>query len=202
MRIGDVADILVFRKDWKTKSGRKLSYEERFNNPDDVFKEAQKSAYSSSVLISLNFNGLDSKTKKELKNNSFIYLTKRLSDLFSIKELNQSKYNSWAIETITHIRSIYKNSGIEDYTYGKAQKLVIIALKYVFSSSCIDYKNVLFKYCDLPIDRIIQVKLYKNFNVEPLACAWSKCDNLGEMMNYQERTRYAILKSDKYSSLV
>ena len=51
----------------------------------------------------------------------------------------------------------------------------------------------------LPIDRIIQDKAYKELGVKKLPVAWSKCDNLQEILDYEENIKNAIKQKTGYT---
>ena len=204
--------IETFRKNWKTTNGRFLSLS---GNPtiksiDDVYRESCRKAYSPSVLRALKYpRNISNKVKEELKKDSLNYLSICLDELFNIDDVNFTIFDNWESEVVNYIVNMYKEKGVNDYTYGNGQKLVNMAIKYVLSSDIIQYNHPVFKYCHIPVDGIIQKIAKKNLNVEFLTkngkelktySSWSKNDCRDDFLTYQDRIRNAIQKKDEYYS--
>ena len=116
------------------------------------------------------------------------------------KEGKNLFFEKWEKSTADKIREIYKNNGIDLYTYGNAQKWINMTIKYIFSSNYMNHNVDIYEVAYLPIDSIIQQIAYKELGVKKLSCAWSKCDDWEEIERYQNDIQKAILTNTKYKS--
>lgn len=193
------------RKHWKTSGGKPLSFGSKYKNINDVFANACLNAYGPSVIRTGNLTGASKKTKQFLKNYVADYLKEKIKDIYCRKSLDYEDFCEWEYENVKWVRSTYHNNGVKNYTYGNAQKLINMAIKYLLSSNLIDENNPLFKECYFPVDSIIQKKLHKDFSIPYLPNknhSWSKNDNWNDFMSYQDNAREIILKNSYYSPLI
>ncbi len=87
---------------------------------------------------------------------------------------------------------IYRNYNILDYTYGNAQKLFNMTIKYIFSADNIDPHLSIFKVAHIPIDGIIMKIINKKLNVRKMPKAWSKTDEYKDIKDYQIEYQNAL----------
>lgn len=83
------------------------------------------------------------------------------------------------------IRTIYKQKYIDDYTYGNAQKWVNMSIKYYIA--LLSNENLpcesLMKIPAFPVDGIMINHIKRNLKIS-FPCAWSKCDNKADFIEY------------------
>lgn len=84
------------------------------------------------------------------------------------------------------VRKIYRDSGIDDYTYGNAQKITFVASKYLLSSNLLSPDNRIFEYSGIPIDRIVICYAKRHSIVIPDITVWSKCDDKYLIMEFEK----------------
>lgn len=203
-RLGKDLDeaIKMFKSSWSSIGGEYVPFCDKYSNIDDVYYNAGMEAYRAATKRAIRFDGLAIRTRNELRKKSCEYLKKRFKILFDLKKMDFDIFRDWAKETAKHIRDIYRNAGVNDYTYGNAQKLINVALKFVLSSNLVDCHNPVFKHCHFPVDGIIQGVIKKNFGIKRLKTCWSKNDNWDEFVEYQKEVRKAVLDNGYYSPLI
>lgn len=188
----------AFRMDWKTTSGKKLSLND-FNEKLDmnVFRESVKKAYRASTTRALkNPNKINTKAIKE----SLIDVI--ANDLNSLYISNDNyDFSIFESELSTKVRNAFKDKGLDDYTYGNAQKWINLSIKYLLSSNYVDPMNPLFKNCFVPIDSIVMKMAKKQLNVKEIG-AWSKCDDIEKIINYEKEIKKATDALGYYSPLI
>ena len=194
--------IRSFKSNWSSIGGEYVPFCDKYDNLDDVYFNAGMEAYRAAMKRAIKFNNTPQCVRSDLRIESCRYLAERFRVLFAIIGLDYDSYNDWAEETTKHIRSIYRDNGVEDYTIGNAQKLINVALKFVMSSNIVDYRHDVFKYCHFPVDGIIQGVIKRTFRINPLRTCWSKNDSWEEFLNYQTRVREAVLANGYYSPIV
>ena len=194
--------ITTFKERWGSIGGQYVPFLDKYDSLDDVYYHAGMEAYRAAMKRAIKFNGLHQRVRTNLREQSCSYLAERLRVLFALEELDFDKFTEWAEETATNIRAIYRNAGVNDYTYGNAQKLINVAIKFVMSSNLVDYHHQVFKYCHFPVDGIIQQIIRKAFGIRPLKTCWSKNDNWDDFVDYQRKVRKAVLANGYYSPMV
>jgi hypothetical protein len=179
--------INTWRRNWKTQT--KYLAIVGCDSTNEAIKVAVKKAHSPSVARALKTEGVSTSTaRNEVAN----YLEPKIADVLKRDSFTFEEYDEWASDVCTSIRGIYRDHGITDYTFGNAQKLLNMAIKYVLSADNIDPTLPIFKVAHIPVDRVI-MKIAKNkLNVRPMETAWSQTDDLGEIISYQRRFRAAI----------
>ena len=203
-----------FKQNWRTtgKDPQYLSFMDKYNSLHDVYLNAGKEAYRASTRIRQELFPADMTNSKrqELKKQSIEYLAKEFESILC-QRVDYNGFCDWEHKVATNIRNMYRNNGVVLYTYGTAQKLINVAIKYVLSSNLIDYHHEFFKNCFLPIDGIIQRVLKTHLSVDYLhenginvghQPSWSRCDNWDDILDYQNRAREAILRNGYYSPII
>ena len=194
--------IKAFKNGWDSTGGQYVPLLNKYNIIDEVYYRSGMEAYRAAMKRAIKFDGLRNSVRTRLREQSCSYLAERFKVLFDLQDLDFDKFTEWAKETATHIRSIYRNAGVNDYTYGNAQKLINVALKFVLSSNIVDYHHDVFKYCHFPVDGIIQNIIRKFFGIRPLTTCWSKNDNWDDFVRYQREVREAVLAQGYYSPMI
>lgn len=204
-----------FKQNWRTISDNPqyVSFGDKYNSLRDVYYNAGNEAHRASTNNHQTLYPADMKKNRrrdELRKQSVEYLAKEFESIFA-QRVDYNRFCDWEYEVATHIRKIYRDNGVVLYTYGNAQKIINVGIKYILSSNLVDYHHELFKNCFLPIDRQIQIILKKELSVDYLHVdgikqrqppAWSRCDNWGDILDYQNRAREAILKYGYYSPII
>ena len=165
------ASIYYFKSQWRTtgENPQYVAFRDRYTDIREVYYNAGNEAYRASVKNRIPlFEGTPIETRWELRRESINYLSEQFSILFAMEEMNYEIFSIWEYEVATRIRQIYHDGGVRLYTYGNAQKLINVALKFVLSSDIVDPTNAVFQYCFFPIDGIIQKKLKSNLAVDYL----------------------------------
>ncbi len=191
-----------FKESWSSVGGEYVPFCDKYDNLGDVYFNAGMEAYRAAMKRAIKFHGLNQRTRNQLRIESCEYLANRFTMLFGQTNLDFASFSDWAKETTKHIRGIYRDAGVNDYTIGNAQKIVNVAIKFVMSSNIVDYKSDVFKYCHLPVDSRIQEIIKKTFRIKPLRTCWSKNDNWRDFVDYQIRVRNAVLEKGYYSPMV
>jgi len=203
--------VAVFKASWSSTGGQYVPFCDKYDQLNDVYYHAGMEAYRASVRRAIKFNGLPRNDINALREQSCRYLAEQFVVLFDKDEMDFNIFNQWAHETTMHIRQIYRDAGVNDYTVGNAQKLINVAMKFVMSSNIVDYTNDVFKYCHFPVDAVIQKvikrQLRENYlknNGEPsrYCTSWSNNDNWDDFLDYQTRVRNAILLRGFYSPII
>lgn len=196
------ATVAYLRKKWKSKSGVSLSIKNNAKNIDDAIKIAIKCAHKPSVLRALNYNGLKRTDREQIRSDVAHYLFTQIKNLLLMEKLSVYIYDEWAYETANQIRSIYHDSYVSDYTYGNAQKLINMSLKYFLSSNFANIHNDVWLVCHFPVDSIIQKEFKKESVCSPLSVPWSKNDDWNEFLTYQNQIRKYCRLNSFYSPLI
>ena len=187
MMTSHISSINEWRRTWRTKT-KYLSIT-GCTSPEEVVKIAIHKAHSPSVLRALDTDGKSTNRPRAevasfLKNKILEALTKT----FTFEE-----YDEWSGSIIVKIRDIYRNKyGFGDYTYGNAQKLFNMTMKYIFSAESIDPNLPIFEVAHIPIDRVIMNIAKKKLSVDTMPTAWSKTDDWDSIISYQRRLRAAL----------
>lgn len=203
-----------FKNHWRSTGRNPLyvPFRGKYASLEEVYYHAGDKAYRASVnnRIPL-FEGMANRNKALLREQSIRYLSEQFAVLFGKEEMNFEIFSEWEYQVATRIREIYHNGGVRLYTYGNAQKLINVALKFVLSSDIVDYHHEVFKYCFFPIDGIIQRILKGQLAVDFLHLngqrryyqpSWARCDNWDDILEYQIRVREAVLTYGYYSPIV
>ena len=169
-----------FRKDWK--------YSLKGIPEEEIIETAIKKAYVSSMRRAINLNG---KSSKEPREECAKFMRSNIAEKY--KTINDARsFDDFAKVCCDNIVNIFHDKyGIEDYTYGNAQKWLNMTFKYMLSADNMDYDLKVFEVCHIPIDSIIMNKAKEKLGVEPLSCAWSNCNNWEEIQRYQDSIRNA-----------
>ena len=201
-----------FKSNWSSTGGDYVPFCNKYNNLQDVYYHAGLEAYRAAMKRAITYGGgLTTRQINDLKEESCRYLQSRFAVLFAIKNINQTLFNEWIYETATEIRRIYRDNDVSDYTYGNAQKIINVAIKFVLSSNLVDYHNEVFKVCHFPVDGRIQATIKSQLGVHLLHqngrpvygySSWSKNDNWSDFIDYQARVRQATEQFGYYSPLI
>ena len=169
-----------FRNDWK--------YSLKGILEEEIIETAINKAYAPSMRRAIKLNG---KSSKEPREECAEMLLKKISENY--RTINTTKaFDDFAKACCDNIVNIFHDKhGIEDYTYGNAQKWLNMTFKYMLSADNMDYDLKVFEVCHIPIDRIIMDKAKDKLSVEPLSCAWSNCNDWKEIQRYQDSIRNA-----------
>lgn len=194
--------IVAFKERWGSVGGQYVPFLDKYNNTYDVYYHAGMEAYRAAMKRAISLNGLPQTERRRLREESCRFLANAFKNLFAMQNVNFDNFTDWAEAAATHIRSIYHDAKVMDYTYGNAQKLINVALKFVLSSNIIDYHHEVFKYCHFPVDGIIQRVIRRRFGVRPLSISWSQNDNWQEFVNYQREVRQVVLDEGYYSPMI
>ncbi len=203
--------IRYFKSHWSSVGGEYVPFCDKYSDIDDVYFNAGMEAYRAAMKRAIKFYGLDQRTRNELRNESCRYLADRFRVLFAIQHLTGASYDDWGKETTEHIRSIYRDRNVIDYTIGNAQKIINVALKFVMSSNLVDYHSDVFKYCHFPVDGRIQQIIKQQLGVgylnqnrveQTVYSSWSNNDNWSDFIDYQNRVRVAVADNGYYSPMV
>lgn len=195
-------EIENWRKNWKTKTKKRLLSITKINNIDDIIQESVKRSYAPSVQNTCLKQGkYDSEKLKVPRQECEPILSAALSYIYDKKNITEKQFINWETNLAQEIRAIYHRNGIDLYTYGNSQKWINMAIKYLYSSENIDHTHKLFEVCYLPIDRIVQDQAYKELGIKRLPVAWSKCDNWQDILDYEENIKNAIKEKTNNSRL-
>lgn len=206
--------IEYFKTHWRSTgpNPQYVPFCDKYENIDDVYYHAGDEAYRASVKNRIPlFEGMPNRERLALRQQSIRFLAGQFVELFDKTEMNFEIFSNWEYQVATRVREIYHEGGVRLYTYGNAQKLINVALKFVLSSNLVDYHHNVFKYCFFPIDGIIQRKLKSQLAVEFLHLngertyyqpSWARCDNWDDILDYQTRVRAAVLEYNYYSPMV
>lgn len=135
----------------------------------------------------------------DLKGNSdFLLSIKKLweKELIKIIEevcnqlfLNANEFDEWHKEKTISLQEISINNF--KLSVGQSQKWINMTLKYLllFGDEKISNisKNSFFFH--IPIDNIIQERIFKRFKIEMFKCSWSRIENYDSYLNYQKQIR-------------
>lgn len=170
-----------FRNDWK--------YSLKGIPEEEIIETAIKKAYAPSMRRAIKLNGKSSKKPRE---ECAKFMLSNISKNY--KTINDARsFDDFAKVCCDNIVNIFHDKyGIEDYTYGNAQKWLNMTFKYMLSADNMDYDLKVFEVCHIPIDSIIMNKAKEELVVEPLSCAWSNCNNWDEIQGYQNSIRNAV----------
>lgn len=177
-----------WRKTWCTKS-KHLSIMGCATEKETINLAIDK-AHQPSVQRGLKLeNGQSTKApRQEVKK----YLSEEIIGILHKEDFTFEDYNNWAEKVCEKIRKSYRDHGITDYTYGNAQKLLSMTIKYVLSADNIDCTLHIFEIAYIPIDGVIMKIAKKELNVKPMPNAWSKTDNFADISTYEDRLRNAM----------
>lgn len=177
-----------WRKTWSTKS-KPLSIK-GCTTEEEVIKLAIDKAHQPSVQRALKLEeGCSTNVPRQKVKE---YLLKKIPDILQKKEITFDDYKKWAKEACKEIRETYQKNGIKDYTYGNAQKLLSMTVKYILSADNIDPSLPIFEVAYIPIDGEIMKIAKKKLKVESMPEVWSKTDNFKDIADYEERLRKAV----------
>ena len=200
----------IFRVNWHSQGGRgkRVALLNSCRNIDEVFREASVRSCGASTQRALhNPNKIN---LNPIKTRCYPLVKDALRDVYYRDTLTRDEFIEWEYNIATLIRTEFRNAGVDDYTYGNAQKWINLAIKYVLSSNLCDINRPLFKVCFFPLDRIIQIKLHKILSVDYLrqnngeihqVASWGNCDNWDYIVEYQNNAKAAITNAGYYSPL-
>lgn len=179
-----------WRRNWRTET--KFLSITGCSSTEEVIKFAIHKAHSPSVLRALDTDGRSTKNaRKEVARFLKDEILNSLTKSFTFDE-----YDAWAGTVIEKIRDVYRNKhGFGDYTYGNAQKLFNMTIKYILSADNVDFNLPIFEVAHIPVDRVIMNVAKKKLSIMPMPTAWSKTDNWEDILSYQRRLRAALPKN-------
>lgn len=197
----DEQNVAAWRANWKKKKTKKLLSIVGICSEKAIIEEAVKRGYAPSVQnTALKKEKYGTRLQNPREQGSAL-LVEALNDLFGRQSIKMEDFAEWEKSLAENLRRLYKNNGIEKYTFGNAQKWINMAIKYVVSSDGMDWGNEVFKVCYLPIDITVMRKAKQEFKQKPLSTSWSKNDNWEEIEQYQEELRKNIQKKYNCSRL-
>lgn len=173
--------VMRFRNDWK--------YSLKEIPEEEIIETAINNAYAPSMRRAIKLNG---KSSKEPREECAKFMRSNIAEKY--KTINDARsFDDFAKACCDNIVNIFHDKyGIEDYTYGNAQKWLNMTFKYMLSANNMDYNLKVFEVCHIPIDRIIMDIAKDKLSVEPLSCAWSNCNDWKEIQRYQDSIRNAV----------
>lgn len=195
-------NVRKLREEWKSSGGKPLSLDQR-GIKAEIEKNAVKCSRGPSIIRALRYpEKMTKKEKDEVFDKAKEYLAEELHKLLQSKTISETEFDGWAKETASKIRDIYRSTPYEvkDFTYGNAQKLINMAIKYLLSSSSIDKNHPLFKVAHIPVDGIIQSKL--GVKIDTTNHSWSQCDDWKVFKEYQKVIRKLSKEKGYYSPLI
>ncbi len=187
MMTSHISSISEWRRTWRTKT-KSLSIT-GCTSLEEVVKVAIHKAHSPSVLRALDTDGKSTKRPRaEVAHFLKDEILNVLTETFTFEE-----YDDWSGDIIEKIRDIYRNKyGFSDYTYGNAQKLFNMTMKYILSADTVDPNLPIFEVAHIPVDRVIMDVAKKKLSVTAMPTAWSKTDDWESILSYQRRLRAAL----------
>jgi hypothetical protein len=105
---------------------------------------------------------------------------------------SQSDFDNWHKQICKRLKEIFESEGYSSFSVGHAQKLVNMSLKYIFVLGATRIPGFiwLYKYCHVPIDRIILQRVAKSVPSK-FGVAWSKLNDYSNYLDFQTRFRIA-----------
>ncbi len=186
--MGKATDIVNdWRRTWYS-GGKCLSIKDCVTLKETVAVAIEK-AHAPSVQHALKTGGVSTKLPRRVVAD---YLALEIERMFQKQNVTQDEYDNWVKAACKVIRKIYRDHGISDYTYGNAQKLLNMTVKYTFSADNVDPTLPIFKVAHIPVDRVIMNISKKKLGVERMPKSWSKTDDMAEITSYEERFRQAL----------
>lgn len=118
-----------------------------------------------------------------------------VDEALRIKFQSQEKFDTWHQDKCDSIVNIFNNElRYPEFYLGHAQKWINMSLKYCLAIGDDVFKGITqnINYLHIPIDNIIQDRLFSEFGVSKIICAWSKINNYEIYLNYQKEVREKI----------
>jgi len=197
-----------FRETWSTTGGRKLSLNGSLGETDTRIAAYEKS-YAASIQRALK-NPLKINTHMLKEDDQFkADFVMKLADVLYADE--GFDFEQWERNLASLVRNHFREAGLSNYTYGNAQKWINLSIKYLLSSPNIDPLLPCFKMCYIPIDRIIQRKAHEQLHIDYLHVdgrrvsflpSWGNCDNIDDIIDFENRVREATNRLGYYSPLM
>ena len=153
---------------------------------DDVIAVAIDKAHAPSVIRALKTGGISTRIPRSAVES---FLKDEFEQIINMNPISENDYDKWAIGIEKEIVKEYHRNGITDYTLGNAQKLVSMAMKYIFSADNVDPDLPVFKVAHIPIDKRIMDIAKSKLGVQKTASSWSKIDDENEIITYQKNIR-------------
>ena len=179
--------IQEWRKKWRTKT-RYLSICGCRSMGEAVHTAIHK-AHESSVKHALHAAGRSTARPRAAAKE---YLAAEIMEKLQKEAFDREEYDNWSKTVCERVRQIYRDHAFEDYTYGNAQKLLNMSIKYTLSADNIDPALSIFEVAHIPIDSVIMKIAKKKLGVSPMPSAWSKTDNMEDILSYEKRFREAL----------
>lgn len=177
-----------WRKTWKTES-KFLSINGCLSETETIFTAIEK-AHQPSVLRALKLD--DDNSTFQARNEVKDYLLIKIANILHKKPFSFEEYEAFAKEVCARIRAIYRKYKINDYTYGNAQKMLSMTIKYILSADNIDPSLSIFEVAYIPIDGVIMRIAQQKLGVNPLPNPWSKTEEFDEIVEYERAIRKAL----------
>lgn len=118
-----------------------------------------------------------------------------VDETLRIKFQSHEKFDVWHQDKCDSIVSMFNNElRYPEFYLGHAQKWINMSLKYCLAIGDDVFKGITqnINYLHIPIDNIIQDRLFSEFGVSKINCAWSKINDYGNYLNYQKEVREKI----------
>ena len=138
------------------------------------------------TIYNLPKDGLE---RKLWKHDTFDILAKRIEKLLTSNFKDQEEFNLWHQGACI---SLWFENG-ELLKVGQGQKIVNMTLKYLFflGENRVPGISLNYAFFHIPIDNVIQDKLYKKYGIEKLPVAWSTLD-YETYHQYQKKVRETL----------
>jgi len=125
-----------------------------------------------------------------------------LDGLRESKRPNQEAFDEWHKKVCTSLRSCYHESGYPGFTFGHAQKWVNMAFKYVHvvGPDLLPGFERYYFFGHVPIDNIVMEAFNREPGIRRINGAWSKLDDYGTYVAFQQSVRASIKSSGRWAS--
>lgn len=139
-------------------------------------------------------HGISKLQTAESYNKISFCMSEIVKDILSKKINSRNDYDKWHEDSCNKIIKEYKTLLNYILCVGQAQKWINMSLKYLFAlgESRISGVSANYEYFHIPIDNIIQDKLYEVYKIPKFEMPWSRINNYEKYLNYQNKIRIAV----------
>jgi hypothetical protein len=115
---------------------------------------------------------------------------------------SQDAFDKWHGIACETLRSCYRQSGYTGFTFGHAQKWLNMAFKYVHvvGPDLLPGFDPYYSFGHIPIDNIVMDAFHRELGIRRINSAWSKLDDYGTYLDFQQSVRASIKLSGRWSS--
>lgn len=176
---------------------------------EDKIRSAVWLAYRDLCRTIRGFSKIEPALKSEIKTNCEKFMREQFEYLMSIKScMNSENFYSWHYYTTTNLKYVFnRNQAISlnikteipfCFTYGQAQKLVNMFLKYMLLVD--DRVLSIIDYLHIPIDNVMLDGIENNFpslgEIVGKCRPWSRLDNYEDYKMFQEKYREVVMSEE------